>query len=106
VGPDRLAHMMLELQESGCHNINWVTPEHVIPQILEAMPRAVAGGLCLTTVYNTSSYDSIDSLELMDGIVDVYMPDLKYATPARSDFGGWTLGASEPPTYWTLAPEV
>jgi putative pyruvate formate lyase activating enzyme len=84
VGPDRLAHMMLELQDSGCHNINWVTPEHVVPQILEAMPRAVAGGLCLPTVYNTSSYDSIDSLELMDGIVDVYMPDLKYATPDAS----------------------
>jgi putative pyruvate formate lyase activating enzyme len=73
----RLAAMMLELQEIGCHNINWVTPEHVVPQILEALPLAVDGGLRLPIVYNTSAYDSPDSLELMDGVVDVYMPDLK-----------------------------
>jgi putative pyruvate formate lyase activating enzyme len=77
VTPRRLAAMMLELQDAGCHNINWVTPEHVVPQILEALPLAVARGLRLPTVYNTSSYDSLDSLELMDGIVDVYMPDFK-----------------------------
>jgi putative pyruvate formate lyase activating enzyme len=76
-GPVRLAEMMLELQAIGCHNINWVTPEHVVPQILEALPHAIAGGLRLPIVYNTSSYDSLDSLRLMDGIVDVYMPDLK-----------------------------
>jgi putative pyruvate formate lyase activating enzyme len=76
-GPGRLAEMMLELQEMGCHNINWVTPEHVVPQILEALPLAVEGGLRLPIVYNTSAYDSLDSLELMEGIVDVYMPDLK-----------------------------
>ena len=74
---DRLAEMMLELQRLGCHNINWVTPEHVVPQILEALPLAVAGGLRLPIVYNTSSYDSLDSLELVDGVVDVYMPDFK-----------------------------
>src|ERR671910_2761554 len=72
-----LAAMMLELQAHGCHNINWVTPEHVVPQILEALPLAVDGGLRLPTVYNTSAYDSPDSLALMDGVVDVYMPDLK-----------------------------
>ena len=77
VTPRRLAEMMLELQRLGCHNINWVTPEHVVPQILEALPLAVAHGLRLPLVYNTSSYDSIDSLELMDGVVDVYMPDFK-----------------------------
>jgi putative pyruvate formate lyase activating enzyme len=77
VSPRRLAAMMLELQEAGCHNINWVTPEHVVPQILEALPLAVERGLRLPIVYNTSSYDSLDSLELMDGIVDVYMPDFK-----------------------------
>jgi putative pyruvate formate lyase activating enzyme len=76
-GPERLAAMMLELQEVGCHNINWVTPEHVVPQILEALPLAVEAGLRLPIVYNTSSYDSLDSLELMDGVVDVYMPDFK-----------------------------
>jgi putative pyruvate formate lyase activating enzyme len=84
-GPERLAEMMLELQAMGCHNINWVTPEHVVPQILEALPPAVEGGLRLPIVYNTSSYDSLDSLELMAGIVDVYMPDFKLwsSEPAR-----------------------
>src|SRR5918996_618320 len=77
VTPQRLAAMMLELQATGCHNINWVTPEHVVPQILEALPAAVEGGLRLPIVYNTSAYDSLDSLELMAGIVDIYMPDFK-----------------------------
>jgi putative pyruvate formate lyase activating enzyme len=78
--PARLAGMMLELQAIGCHNVNWVTPEHVVPQILEALPLAVAGGLRLPIVYNTSSYDSLDSLRLMEGVVDVYMPDFKLWT--------------------------
>jgi putative pyruvate formate lyase activating enzyme len=84
-GPRRLAEMMLELQEAGCHNINWVTPEHVVPQILEALPLAVDGGLRLPIVYNTSAYDSLDSLELMAGVVDIYMPDFKLwsSEPAR-----------------------
>jgi putative pyruvate formate lyase activating enzyme len=81
VTPRRLAGMMLELQQVGCHNINWVTPEHVVPQILEALPLAVDAGLRLPTVYNTSSYDSPESLELMDGVVDVYMPDFKLWSP-------------------------
>jgi putative pyruvate formate lyase activating enzyme len=80
VEPGGLAAMMLELQKIGCHNINWVTPEHVVPQILEALPPAVAGGLRLPIVYNTSAYDSSDSLALMDGVVDIYMPDLKLAS--------------------------
>jgi putative pyruvate formate lyase activating enzyme len=74
-----LAAMMLELQARGCHNINFVTPEHVVPQILEALPFAVDGGLRLPLVYNTSAYDSLHSLSLMDGIVDIYMPDFKYS---------------------------
>ena len=77
-GPRELAAMMLELQARGCHNINFVTPEHVVPQILEALPYALEGGLRLPIVYNTSAYDSLDSLQLMDGIVDIYMPDFKY----------------------------
>jgi putative pyruvate formate lyase activating enzyme len=81
VTPRRLARMMLELQELGCHNINWVTPEHVVPQILEALPLAVDAGLRLPTVYNTSAYDSPESLALMDGVVDVYMPDFKLWSP-------------------------
>jgi putative pyruvate formate lyase activating enzyme len=80
VSSERLAGMMLELQAHGCHNINWVTPEHVVPQILEALPLALAQGLNLPIVYNTSSYDSPDSLRLMDGVVDVYMPDIKLWT--------------------------
>jgi putative pyruvate formate lyase activating enzyme len=84
VSPFRLGEMMLELQAIGCHNINWVTPEHVVPQILEALPHAIAGGLNLPIVYNTSSYDSLDSLRLMQGIVDVYMPDFKVWTNERA----------------------
>src|SRR5919197_6613470 len=88
----RLAAMMLELQEIGCHNINWVTPEHVVPQILEALPLAVDGGLCLPIVYNTSAYDSADSLRLMEGVVDIYMPDLKLSS---SEFARRYLGKRE-----------
>ncbi len=78
VGPHDLARMMLSLQDAGCHNINLVTPEHVVPQILEALPPAVEMGLRLPLVYNTSSYDSAHSLRVLDGIVDVYMPDFKF----------------------------
>ncbi len=84
VQPARLAEMMLELQEKGCHNINWVTPEHVVPQILEAMPLAIRAGLRLPIVYNTSSFDSMQSLRHMDGIVDIYMPDFKYWSESAS----------------------
>lgn len=84
VTPQQLAAMMLHLQDQGCHNINFVTPEHVVPQILEALPLAVEHGLRLPIVYNTSSYDSMHSLRLLDGIVDIYMPDFKYWTPERA----------------------
>jgi putative pyruvate formate lyase activating enzyme len=77
VGPQELARMMLELQARGCHNINFVTPEHVVPQILEALPAAIEGGLRLPIVYNTSAYDSLHSIRLMDGVADIYMPDFK-----------------------------
>jgi putative pyruvate formate lyase activating enzyme len=76
--PEELAEMMLRLQEQGCHNINLVTPEHVVPQILEALLLAVERGLHLPLVYNTSAYDSLESLTLMDGVVDIYMPDFKF----------------------------
>jgi putative pyruvate formate lyase activating enzyme len=78
VTPRELAGLMLALQERGCHNINLVTPEHVVPQILEALPPAVELGLRLPLVYNTSSYDSMHSLRLLEGVVDIYMPDFKY----------------------------
>ncbi|MFQ5860305.1 MAG: radical SAM protein [Dehalococcoidia bacterium] len=77
VTPKELARMMVRLQEMGCHNINFVTPEHVVPQIMEALPHAIEMGLRLPLVYNTSSYDSPDSIRLMDGVVDIYMPDFK-----------------------------
>ena len=76
--PEKLARMMLELQGDGCHNINFVTPEHVVPQLLEALPLAIERGLRLPIVYNTSAYDAMESLELLDGVVDIYMPDFKY----------------------------
>ncbi len=79
--PEELAGMMLRLQEQGCHNINLVTPEHVVPQILEALLLAVERGLRLPLVYNTSAYDSLDSLALMDTVVDIYMPDFKFWNP-------------------------
>jgi putative pyruvate formate lyase activating enzyme len=82
--PERLAAMMLELQAVGCHNINWVTPEHVVPEILEALPLALEGGLRLPIVYNTSGYEGDDSVRLMDGVVDVYMPDFKLWTSERA----------------------
>lgn len=76
--PEKLADIMLLLQEKGCHNINLVTPEHVVPQVIEALPFAINRGLRLPIVYNTSAYDSLESLRLLDGIVDIYMPDFKY----------------------------
>ena len=83
-GPEHLAFMMMNLQNRGCHNINFVTPEHVVPQILEALPLAVQLGLRLPLVYNTGAYDSMDSMRVMDGIVDIYMPDFKYWSPELS----------------------
>jgi putative pyruvate formate lyase activating enzyme len=77
VSPAELARIMLEFQAAGCHNINFVTPEHVVPQILEALVLAVEGGLRLPLVYNTSAYDSLESIQLMEGLVDIYMPDFK-----------------------------
>ena len=78
VSPLRLAEMMLELQSNGCHNINFVTPEHVVPQLLEGLLIAVEAGLRLPIVYNTSAYDSAESLRHLEGIVDIYMPDFKF----------------------------
>jgi putative pyruvate formate lyase activating enzyme len=81
-----IATLMLQLQDRGCHNINFVTPEHVAPQVAEAIAAAVPRGLKVPIVYNTSAYDSIQSLKLMDGLVDIYMPDFKFFSyePSRS----------------------
>lgn len=75
-----LAEMMVELQRSGCHNINFVTPTHVVPQILGALSMAVEKGLCIPLVYNTGGYDSVETLRLLDGVIDIYMPDIKYTS--------------------------
>ena len=76
---ERLAEMMLELQARGCHNINFVSPTHFAPQMARAILIAAEQGLRLPIVYNTNAYDSVEVLKLLDGIVDVYLPDLKYA---------------------------
>ena len=76
---DELAAVMLGLQRAGCHNINFVSPSHVVTQILEAVEIATAQGLTIPLVYNTGGYDSAAALALLDGVIDIYMPDIKYA---------------------------
>lgn len=78
----QLAEIFLEVQREGCHNLNLVTPSHVVAQILEALAIAVPHGLRLPIVYNTSGYDSVATLRLLDGVVDIYMPDVKYSDSA------------------------
>ena len=79
VAPEELATMMLHLQDRNCHNVNFVSPTHVIPQILDALLIAAEKGLRVPLVHNSGGYDSLEALELLDGIVDIYMPDMKYA---------------------------
>jgi putative pyruvate formate lyase activating enzyme len=74
-----LAGMMLSLERRGCHNINFVSPTHVVPQILEALEIAVEAGLSVPLVYNSGGYDAVDTLKLLDGVFDIYMPDMKYS---------------------------
>ncbi len=78
VEPREIARMMLELEGIGCHNINFVSPSHVVPMILSAVDIAAAAGLTIPLVYNTGGYDSVKTLELLDGVIDIYMPDMKY----------------------------
>jgi putative pyruvate formate lyase activating enzyme len=77
--PERLAQIMLDLQRLGCHNINFVTPTHQVFHLLQALPIAIEGGLTLPLVYNCGGYESLETLRLLDGVVDIYMPDFKYA---------------------------
>ena len=84
VGPEELAAFMLELQELGCHNINLVTPTHVLPQILKALNTAIAKGLNIPIVYNTGGYELTKIIKFLDGIIDVYLPDMRYADSAKS----------------------
>lgn len=78
--PADLAEIMLELQRRGCHNINLVSPSHIVPQIIESVAIAAKKGLRLPLVYNTGGYDSMEALNLLEGIIDIYMPDMKYSS--------------------------
>lgn len=81
---EQLAQEMIGLQKKDCHNINLVTPTHFVPQIIRALSIAIASGLNIPIVYNTSGFDSLSTLKLLDGIVDVYLPDIKYASNAEA----------------------
>jgi putative pyruvate formate lyase activating enzyme len=85
VEPQQMAEMMVYLAERGCHNINFVTPSHVVPQILEALASAVQTGLRVPLVYNTGGYDKPETLKMLDGIFDIYMPDFKFWEEKWSD---------------------
>ncbi len=76
-----LASIMIHLQQRGCHNINFVTPSHQVAQILEALPVAIEAGLNVPLVYNSGGYDAVETLKLLDGVVDIYMPDFKFWDP-------------------------
>jgi putative pyruvate formate lyase activating enzyme len=94
--PDEdLAGMMMNLQKLGCHNINLVTPTHVMPNILNATRIALKRGLNLPLVYNTSGYERVEILKLLDGIVDIYMPDMKYMDSDKA--AKYSAGASDYP---------
>jgi putative pyruvate formate lyase activating enzyme len=95
--PHDLARMFVRIQQLGCHNLNLVTPSHVIAQILEALELAIPQGFRLPLVYNTSGYDSVSALKLLDGVVDIYMPDLKYSD------SGVAQRYSGVPHYWEVA---
>ncbi len=84
VAPEELAALMLELQRMGCHNINFVSPSHVVAPIIAAVAIAASRGLRLPLVYNTGGYDSVEALALLDGVIDIYMPDMKYGDSAAA----------------------
>ncbi len=84
VNDRELADMMIDLQRRGCHNINFVTPTHVLPNIVQAVGRAARRGLRILLVYNTSGYERVEVVRLLDGIIDIYLPDLKFMDGAHS----------------------
>ncbi len=85
VSARELAAIMLDLQSHGCHNINFVTPTHVAPQLIAALPLAIEQGFRLPLVYNCGGYEAVEVLQLLDGIVDIYLPDIKFLDPLASE---------------------
>jgi putative pyruvate formate lyase activating enzyme len=100
VSIEELAEMMLSLARQGCHNINLVTPTHQLPQILSALEVAIEAGLDIPIVYNCGGYEPVKVLSLLDGIIDIYMPDAKYGS---DEVGAWLSGV---PDYWTRNKEA
>ena len=100
VSVDQLAALLIGLQERGCHNINFVTPTHYAPLLVEALAIGARSGLALPVVWNCGGYESIEVIKLLDGIVDIYMPDIKYSdeAPARK--------YSKAPDYWSVVRDV
>lgn len=97
---ETLAKIMVDLQQLGCHNINFVSPTHYVPQILSALPYAIKKGLNIPLVYNTGGYDSLKTLELLDGVFDIYMPDFKYSQKEPAEL------FSQAPDYFKIAREA
>ncbi len=104
ISVDELAGLMLQLQARGCHNINFVSPSHVIAPIIAAVNIAAEAGLRLPLVYNTGGYDSLDGLRLLDGIIDIYMPDMKYAHPDHGQ--KYSKVADYPAHNWAAVHEM
>jgi len=100
VSTARLAEMMIELQEQGCHNINFVTPTHQVPRIVEAIDTARGMGLRVPIVYNCGGYESTEVLKLLDGVIDIYMPDIKYGDNEPGE------RYSGVPDYWDRCREA
>jgi len=100
VTPQQLARMMLRLQSLGCHNINLVTPTHVIAGIVRALEYAVPAGLAIPLVYNCGGYESVETLQLLEGLIDIYMPDIKYSSNVEA------LRYSGAPEYWERVQEA
>ena len=100
VGPEEFAELMLNLQRMGCHNINFVTPTHYAPQIVSALPLAIEAGLELPIVWNCGGYESLEVIRLLEGIVDIYMPDVKYSDDI------YAKKYSRAPDYFGVAKEV
>lgn len=96
IGFERLAEIMLELQSSGCHNIGLVSPSHFVPQILKSLDIAAGQGLELPLIWNSNGYDSLQSLHLLDGVIDIYLPDFKYGND------DYALAYSKAPGYFSI----